>query len=653
MVRRWGALVAALALVGMLIWLPASRSQAQSGATPAASPGAGLSLPGAAVQTLASGTADQLPSSAPLALERIALAPGSTTGMRQISAPELLAIESGSLTVTDSLGLTSTLAAGQQQLVGANASYEASNDSTSPVSFLRLRLGEGEAARSEATSALGTPVSGTPAAAPSVTVLFNGKESNLPSGAGLLFIAQATFDPNADSGNHTSTGPIGIAATQGTLTVGTSSGIQGQLQAGKGVVLPSGTVYRLRNQSTDQVQALIAGVVAANGPAVQPVVPTPTPTLVPTETPIPTSTPLPTQTPIPTSTPLPPTPTAIPTTAAGTILQSGESWLGTKATLTISATSRGSMARDDLILDVIYQNTSDQRVDFVVPSGVFRVYDDLRSNWEPSGGDFQKMTDSRVILDPGEKIEYTLNFEAPVYPGCDYTANVFIAVRGLGAVDSAEWGVTFNKCKIMTLPPGVKDPTLNSASGQGMDTSLDGGGSSGNDVALSTHANPMHIADMLPNQGDLTAGFVESSNQQRSLTEVTQGYPDRGDAVQQFTNWGWKGNVVRSFNASDAAAPPGGVSSITVSIHRFGSAAGATAALAYWANAFAASGQTTNVTPPSLGDSAQELMQTTDQGRETALLVQRKDVVVGVFAFSPSSDPTSIATEVMETVLAK
>lgn len=308
------------------------------------------------------------------------------------------------------------------------------------------------------------------------------------------------------------------------------------------------------------------------------------------------------------------------------------------------------MARDDLILDLVYQNTSDQRMDFVVPSGVVRVYDDLRANWEPTGGDFQNLINSRVILDPGERVEYTLKFGAPVYPGCDYTANVFIVIDGFGPVDKSEWGATFNKCKIMTLPPNAVDPT----SGVTPDKNQTASNASQGTPSAATSRKTVDIQAMLPTVSDIPDGLSELGRSSRSLNDAIAKYPDPADALAQFTAWGWQANAICNFGPVPISAwEEGKLNGVYVSIHEFDSSDHAAAALDYSLIAQATGTPLQEIATQNYGDYTRALYGLLDYGNEITFLVQKGNLFVRVSAASVGADPTPKAVAILQTILAK
>jgi hypothetical protein len=198
-----------------------------------------------------------------LTLERIVMPANTGLPARQVSAIEILYVEEGRLTIADSLGLSSPLAAENSVALRPGSSYTAINDGASDVSFLRLSL-------------VGLSSSATPAAIPivvgseasgdvEVTALANFDLTAMPASPTILFLSRATWGAGVDSGEYTQTGPIGMLTESGTLTISSPSGIEGQLGEGQTVLLPADQVLRTRNDGTEEAVALLFGVIPAEG----------------------------------------------------------------------------------------------------------------------------------------------------------------------------------------------------------------------------------------------------------------------------------------------------------------------------------------------------------------------------------------------------
>jgi hypothetical protein len=270
----------------------------------------GMELPaGVEVTAFAGGHVEQL-SSAPsrFVLDRITLVPGAQLEADQVPVPAALIIDAGSLTLIDDLGLEATYSAGQIVPIIGGPAHTLRNDTAEPVSILLLTLrGDSDAPDSEVETA------SPDASAPQRVALIEGVVEDIPETPATLFLARTVWNPGADFGNHTASGPIGLFVESGSLSITRSTGVVSNISANKGVLFPSSVERREQNTDAEPATVLVAGLIESAAGLVSPVAPTPTPlpsataTAIPTETP----TPGPTSTPLPTSTPAP-SPTATP-----------------------------------------------------------------------------------------------------------------------------------------------------------------------------------------------------------------------------------------------------------------------------------------------------------------------------------------------------
>lgn len=198
-----------------------------------------------------------------ISLDRVTLPSKAGLPVRQIPTVEILYVEKGTLTVADGLGLSSSLAAEKSVVLRPGSSYTAINDGNSDVSYLRLSF--------VATSPAATPVTATATEASAgavVTSLAAFDLDAVPASPSTIFLDRATWKSGSDSGAYTQNGPIGMYTESGTLTISSPSGIDGQLEKGKAVLLPADQPLRTRNDGTDDAVALMFGVIPTNDSAI-------------------------------------------------------------------------------------------------------------------------------------------------------------------------------------------------------------------------------------------------------------------------------------------------------------------------------------------------------------------------------------------------
>lgn len=176
-----------------------------------------------------------------------------------------------------------------------------------------------------------------------------------------------------------------------------------------------------------------------------------------------------------------------------------------------------------------------------------------------------------------------------------------------------------------------------------------GAGSGDTDEALP----PEQLKELLPDEGIMPEGLTESSDNERSLEEVVGALGDSPEVQENLEDWGWSGNVERTFQAPDPGAlEPDATTVVLVSIHGFAGEDAAGEALTFYADALAASGHEEGE-GPELGDGATRLLSTTGEEGETivSLYVQQGGVVYRIVGISPGGDPTSVVTDVAEQLI--
>ena len=215
-------------------------------------------------------------------LERLDLPLGSSLPEHTATAAELLHVETGTVSIVDNFGFTSSAFAGDSLSLVAGTAYSLSNDGTEPVSLLRASISPGqdtdpevavqnEAVATPLTDEIATPIieSATPVTGESATpiaesaplvigdtastatsTLIDLPIDALPTGENSFFLAEVSFAPGAESGEQAHAGPIALYIKEGTLTVQSPSGLSGQLQQGQAVALPENASLIANNQGS-------------------------------------------------------------------------------------------------------------------------------------------------------------------------------------------------------------------------------------------------------------------------------------------------------------------------------------------------------------------------------------------------------------------
>jgi hypothetical protein len=162
------------------------------------------------------------------------------------------------------------------------------------------------------------------------------------------------------------------------------------------------------------------------------------------------------------------------------------------------------------------------------------------------------------------------------------------------------------------------------------------------------------IERFLLSEEQVPEGLVVIQDGERTLEDVAGGFSDPDATIDQFLEWGWRNNVVRAFHIpAGTEADPEEIDGIYMSVHEFGSAEDAAAALDYSVNAHIAGGEGNIDELPDIqmGDSSRVLYGELSYGDEITLYVQEDNVLIRLSAASPEGDPTREATDLMNTVL--
>jgi hypothetical protein len=176
-----------------------------------------------------------------------------------------------------------------------------------------------------------------------------------------------------------------------------------------------------------------------------------------------------------------------------------------------------------------------------------------------------------------------------------------------------------------------------------------GAGAGNDDEALT----PEQLVELLPDQSVMPEGLTESTDNERSLEEVVGALGDSPEVQQNLEEWGWSGNVERTFSAPDPEALGGDATTLVlVSIHGFAGEDAAGEALTFYADALEAVGNEEG-RAPRVGDGGTRLLSTVGEAGETivSLYVQQGGVVYRIVGISPGGDPTSVVTDVAEQLI--
>jgi hypothetical protein len=172
--------------------------------------------------------------------------------------------------------------------------------------------------------------------------------------------------------------------------------------------------------------------------------------------------------------------------------------------------------------------------------------------------------------------------------------------------------------------------------------------------AVTPASGTLDLLSLLPSGADVPGGLVETGRGTRSLPEVVANYTDPAETTRLFTAWGWQGNALASFALpAGQQAQRGQVNGVYVSIHQFGGADEARAALDFSLTEQAAGTELQEVSIRPLGESTRALYGPTDYGNETTVLTQQGGLLIRVSAAMLDGDPTADAVAVSQAILRK
>lgn len=161
-----------------------------------------------------------------------------------------------------------------------------------------------------------------------------------------------------------------------------------------------------------------------------------------------------------------------------------------------------------------------------------------------------------------------------------------------------------------------------------------------------------NIPFVLLTEEQVPNGMVIIEDGERSLDDVASGFDNMVATIDQFTEWGWQGNIIRAFHVpSDTEADPSPIDGIYLSVHEFGSPEFAAAALDYTLDAHAVDTNLEEIPLEELGDYSRGLYGEMPFGNEVTLYVQHGNYLIRLSASSPEGDPRAEAVEIMQTVL--
>lgn len=159
--------------------------------------------------------------------------------------------------------------------------------------------------------------------------------------------------------------------------------------------------------------------------------------------------------------------------------------------------------------------------------------------------------------------------------------------------------------------------------------------------------------DLLPTEEDVPAGLVTTDEARlTTIDEVVTGFSDPEDAAVQLETWGWVENASRTFELPEGAEPPeNNLTFLYISIHQFGSADAAQAALTYFADDLMASSGFEAAEVGDIGETARGLVSQIEGGEIGALYVQQGPFLLRIGTTASEGEALPAAIEATREIL--
>lgn len=151
------------------------------------------------------------------------------------------------------------------------------------------------------------------------------------------------------------------------------------------------------------------------------------------------------------------------------------------------------------------------------------------------------------------------------------------------------------------------------------------------------------LSTLFPGLNELPADLEYTGGQSRALDTVAANYTNPQETERLFRRWGWEGNVTGSYDGDGSIS---GVTSVYVSIHRFGSPANAARAMDYSVTDQMTSTGAWEVLVDPVGEYTRALSTNSD----LTLYMQHGEVIVRLTIWSRGVDPMPIAVEIMNAI---
>jgi hypothetical protein len=205
-----------------------------------------------------------------------------------------------------------------------------------------------------------------------------------------------------------------------------------------------------------------------------------------------------------------------------------------------------------------------------------------------------------------------------------------------------------------TDPNAAVDPNATQTAGAAT-TAESGGADQGSTTDTSGPALfTESVETLLPTVDDLPAGYTQTQQDQLQRADVATALGDEATIDAQLRDMAWRENWFREFQLPPDQADPAKTQVLYVSIHRFRNIEGAQQALPFFVEKGTELNGYTEVDGNKYGDSSVTMTGTSSEGGNVVVIYALKEnILVRIYGYSVSGDPTADVEALVEAELAK
>lgn len=153
-------------------------------------------------------------------------------------------------------------------------------------------------------------------------------------------------------------------------------------------------------------------------------------------------------------------------------------------------------------------------------------------------------------------------------------------------------------------------------------------------IATDVRVVTPELLQILPSAEFLPPGLVQTEGRARSASNTAGGFPNPDQTSRMFVEWGW----LESATGAYEGRTPRGTTRLEAGVYRWRDAAGASAALPYFARTRADALQLAEITAPAIGDETRGIMGPVSGGIEATIYVRIDNYLLRMTAIG-TGDP--------------